>query len=375
MNAMSWPIGIERTLRELFTISREFGSNSDYVLAGGGNTSWKNDEIMFVKASGETLANLDRDGIVAMDMKRIDKIWSARYPVGQKEREDAALYDLMNARRLGEEEKRPSVESLLHAFFPFHFVIHTHPALVNGLTCAKKGEKTVRRIFGADATWIPVIEPGYVLAKAVKETIEARLAGGGVFPPMLFLQNHGVFVAADTVEEIRELYRIIFEAINAEISKHPNEVELSIDGSATNKIQEALPGFTILPFATADILNFAASWEAFKSLRLALTPDHIVYFGYRPLYVESWKKLLWNIEEFKRDDENRPPRIIVVKNVGAFSCHENPRKAELAKLLFLDNVKIAIYTESFGGAMFMPDWLIRFIRTWEIETYRASVTK
>jgi len=373
MSVKSWSIGVERALRELLAISREFGNNPDYVLAGGGNTSWKNEKIMFVKASGISLANLDYNGVVAMDISKLNKIWSTSYSAGQNERETAVLRDLMNARKPEEKDKRPSVESLLHALLPFHFAVHTHPALVNGITCAKGGEETVRRMFGAEAVWIPAIEPGYVLAQLVKKTIEVRLADGESFPPIIFLQNHGVFVAADTVKEIRERYQLIFEALNAKISKHPDETELQVDDSAANRIRAALPGYSILPLATADILCFAASRKSFESLRLALTPDHIVYFGHRPLYIESWKNLLPGIKEFRKDDEDRAPRIIVVKNVGAFACHENPGRAELAKLLFLDNVKITIYTENFGGVNFMPDWLIRFIRTWEVEKYRASV--
>ena len=36
-------------------------------------------------------------------------------------------------------ETAPSVETLLHAIFPQKYVLHLHPALVNGLTCSRVG--------------------------------------------------------------------------------------------------------------------------------------------------------------------------------------------------------------------------------------------
>ncbi|MGI6490514.1 MAG: hypothetical protein ACOXZ7_08310 [Sphaerochaeta sp.] len=41
----------------------------------------------------------------------------------------------------------------------------------------------------------------------------------------------------------------------------------------------------------------------------------------------------------------------------------------------LDTVAIAVYSESFGGPKFMTGEMIEFIRNWEVERYRAQVTK
>lgn len=44
----------------------------------------------------------------------------------------------------------------------------------------------------------------------------------------------------------------------------------------------------------------------------------------------------------------------------------------LAKKLFNDAVKIAVYSESFGGPLHMEDDLIDFIVNWEVESYRQK---
>ena len=104
-------------MKELIDISRKYGSDPDYVLFGGGNTSWKSEELMVVKASGTDLATIDETGFVMLDMEKLNKIKTTQYPEDREKREEQALEDLMNSRLAGE-NGRPSVESLLHAIIP-----------------------------------------------------------------------------------------------------------------------------------------------------------------------------------------------------------------------------------------------------------------
>ena len=53
-------------INELIEISKFYGSNKEYVIAGGGNTSFKDDETIWIKASGQSLAELTEDGLVAL---------------------------------------------------------------------------------------------------------------------------------------------------------------------------------------------------------------------------------------------------------------------------------------------------------------------
>ena len=38
---------------------------------------------------------------------------------------------------------RPSVETSMHEIINYPFVVHTHPTLVNAITCANKAEETI----------------------------------------------------------------------------------------------------------------------------------------------------------------------------------------------------------------------------------------
>jgi rhamnose utilization protein RhaD (predicted bifunctional aldolase and dehydrogenase) len=42
-------------IKDLIEVSRYYGQDKSYVIAGGGNTSFKNDKHLWIKASGINL--------------------------------------------------------------------------------------------------------------------------------------------------------------------------------------------------------------------------------------------------------------------------------------------------------------------------------
>ena len=67
------------------------------MLAGGGNTSVKNDTALYVKGSGTQLATIKAEGFVKMDRARLNEIMKTEYPKNDVEREAAYLADVMAA--------------------------------------------------------------------------------------------------------------------------------------------------------------------------------------------------------------------------------------------------------------------------------------
>ncbi|MDR0473606.1 MAG: class II aldolase/adducin family protein, partial [Treponema sp.] len=231
------------SIEDLVDISRSHGKNADYVLAGGGNTSWKDRDTLYIKASGFSLADVSPGSFVKMDRTALGRIWEKTYPETSAERESAVLSDLMSARKTGEESMHPSVETLLHDIIPFDFVVHLHPALVNGLTCSKQGEAAMTRIFGEDAIWIPPVNPGYVLSKVVKTAMDAYKTKRGKHAAVIFLQNHGVFVGGGSAAGVKETYGKIMNDIDIRIKRRPDfsgEERLSAGDPEIEKITKTL---------------------------------------------------------------------------------------------------------------------------------------
>ena len=370
------------SLDTLVEISRYYGKNPDYVLAGGGNTSWKDDHTLYVKSSGTSLADVNSDSFVKMDRKALALIWDRDYPELREQRESAVLADMMAARIPGVQEKRPSVESLLHDIIPFAFVVHLHPALVNGLGCSVNGETTVKNIFGDKTIWIESINPGYVLAKEVKSKMDAYSARNIKTPSIIFMQNHGIFVGDDSVTGIREKYDNIMQKIGTHIKRRPDfsdEEQFAINENDNEKINMIIKTLSELSGGTAifmqgkEVSRLVKDQTSFTPLSSAFTPDHIVYAGSAPLFIttdidiqSAWKN---HIEK-----NGIAPKIIAVQGLGIFSAAVTEKATALAMNLFRDSVKIAVYAESFGGPLFMTEDKIDFIKNWEVERYRTSVS-
>jgi rhamnose utilization protein RhaD (predicted bifunctional aldolase and dehydrogenase) len=376
-------------VEDLTKLSRYYGSNPEYVIAGGGNSSFKDGGTLYIKGSGAALAEATPDSFVRMDRQALSRIWEKTYPPDPEKREKAVLSDMMAARKSGEEQKRPSVETLLHDILPFSYVVHTHPALVNGLTCSKRGEAAAAELFGRGALWIPSINPGYVLSRVVKSALEGYTAPGGRPADLILLQNHGVFVGADTVEGIKEKYAHVMETVESRVLRKPDLGEglssWDYSGEAAGLLAElagASAGgkapWKAVFWRNNEIAALVRDRASFHPVSSSFTPDHIVYSGSDPLFVETgtgavqdllrkaWKKQL--------EKAHRLPKIAALQGLGVFGIGPSEKAATLALELFMDTVNVAVYAQAFGGERFMSRDQIDFINNWEVERYRSQVS-
>ena len=360
-------------LNTLVAFSNRYGIDPELVLAGGGNTSAKDDEVMFIKGSGTTLGTITADGFVKMDRKKLSLMMAKEYPETDAEREALALSDMMEAKFQGQESKRPSVETLLHALFPTKYVLHLHPAKVNGLTCSVNGKEETLKMF-PEAVFVEICKPGYILAKLCKERMDEYKKANGKESRLIFLQNHGVFFAADTVEELEKMLQSVIDKIDEKIAEYPDfsDSGVSSDADLCKKMAKLYSDEAVCLHDTSKIsIEFSKDEESVKPLIKPFTPDHIVYCKANPLYAEDENNLETLFAEYK-EKYSYAPKIIVVKGKGFFSVSDNEKQALTAQLLFKDAMKIAVYSKAFGGPLSMTDEMTDFIVNWEVEAYRAK---
>ena len=366
-------------LNMIAEISHKYGSDERYVLAGGGNTSFKNGENLYIKGSGTSLATITPDGFVKMDRKALSDIWSKKYSENKDEREAEVLKDMMAARCEGEEAKRPSVETLLHNLFKQQFVLHVHPAMVNGLTCAVNGKSIIEALF-ENAIWVEETEPGYVLAAKCRKMIEKYENESGKNADLLFLQNHGIFFAADSKEGIDTLVERVMNAIGRLVTFSPDLTPVDTDKPDTVRelkeyIAEAYGNAPCVKFTlNKDVQRLSASIEEFRVLMQPMSPDHIVYCKAVPLFIERFDRDDI-IGEFKTFVSNNgyAPKIVFAKGIGMFAIGNNEKDAATVTSVWLDAVKISSYAKNFGGVRHMAPDMVDFIVNWEVESYRSKV--
>ncbi len=366
-------------LSKLVALSRLYGGDPDWVLAGGGNTSYKEGDRLYVKASGTSLGSISEDGFCAMDRSALDAMWEASYPEESEAREAAALADLM-ASRLPGEGKRPSVETLMHGLFPQAYVVHTHPAAVNGITCGREGREAFDRLFAEEGIWVPFVDPGYILAKTVRAALEEFRARKGRLPSIMLMQNHGFLVAAENPAEIESISARAMAKVAGAVRRFPDLSARSADALALAEAAATLAslrgaGACLRFVSDAETLALSGSRQAFAPLSSSFTPDHIVYAGHEFLLADSASaeglRSAWAAFVSRNGS---PPRIVLVPGLGAFSCAASAGAAATALLLYTDACKVAAFAESFGGALHMTKEKIDFIRNWEVEKYRSAVS-
>ena len=231
----------ENVLQLRVYTSRLLGQDSDLVLHGGGNTSVKiqqtnlfgeEEEILYVKGSGNNLATIDADGFTPLILKTLRKLAEL------ENISDAEMIRQQQIAMINPDAPNPSVESLLHAIIPFRWIDHTHADAVVTLTNTAEGNKLIRKIYGERLLIIPYVMPGFKLARKVIEL--TKQVEWWKFEGMVLL-NHGIFSFGDTAREsYGRMIKLVSLAENylAKNSKLANtSAKASLLGKNTNKPQ------------------------------------------------------------------------------------------------------------------------------------------
>ncbi len=356
-------------LAALAAMSNQYGADAAFVLAGGGNTSFKSDQNLWVKGSGTSLATIKPQDFVVLERAKLNLMWSAQYPADEKAREAAVLADMMAARIEGE-TRRPSVETLLHNLFPQRYILHVHPAMVNGLTCSIKGEAAMKCLM-PHAVWVDACKPGYILALECKTVMDAYKAQTGRDVNLLFLQNHGIFFAGDTVEEVDALAKDTMAILRDAIRREPDITVPDVDETKVNIVKAQLQTL----YGTGSHVCFMTNHEilGYDPTTKSLSPDHIVYAKAKQLAVCEKCDLAEAFATFETENGYKP-KIVFFKGLGMFACGMSENEANTAASVMWDAIQVVCYTKPFGGVQPMPDFLIDFIVNWEVESYRSKVS-
>jgi NAD(P)-dependent dehydrogenase (short-subunit alcohol dehydrogenase family)/rhamnose utilization protein RhaD (predicted bifunctional aldolase and dehydrogenase) len=378
---------MKQEISELLQISDYYGSSKDYVIAGGGNTSFKDDQTIWIKASGSPLAGLTEEGLVALSREKLRIISVKQYADDTKIREEEVKADMFRSILDPGRNKRPSVETSLHEIIQYKYVVHLHPTLVNGLLCSRNAKSLTIKLFGEQVLFVPYIDPGYTLFKKLDYEIGTYREKNGKDPQIIFLENHGSFVSADSPEEIKVIYAEIILKIGEVINLSDGTNDLPYN-PLLNKV---LPAMRMLLSEgqpkviryrhNSLIAKYYQNQQEFHKISHPLTPDIIVYCKYRFLYIEQSSTPERILESFKGQldrfimEYNFIPKIIIIKDMGVFAVEDSFSAAESVLDVYEDLVRICHYSSQCGGTRLLTPDQISFIDQWEVENYRRKVSQ
>lgn len=376
MQRLVFNMSVDMTgLEQLVAISRKYGRDSRYVIAGGGNTSFKTEDRLYVKASGYSLGTITEEGFAVLDRQRLNEISTKQYSDKALEREAQASADLLAA--CVSQGRKPSVETLLHNIISARFVVHLHPTMINGLMSSRDVERQTALLFGNSVLYVPYSDPGYALFKRVAIAVEEYWAEYQREPKAIMLQNHGVFVGADTVEEIERVYEELFSTIENHIVMPLPEGESQI----CHNLSEIVPAIRMIvsqgdDIKTLRVINnplvewFAQDEEHFAKVANPFSPDSIIYCRSKYLYISAQ-----SIEQILSEAESKIaaykaqngycPKVILIKGVGLISIGENAKDCAIVEDVYTDMMKISYLAQSFGGEHSMTPEQIVFVDNWE----------
>lgn len=244
-------------------LSREIGSDMLKTQGAGGNTSFKRDGVMWVKASGTWLAHAgERDIMVPVRVAPL--VAALRAGDASAEKATDFIVTELNASGL-----RPSIETSFHAVLPQAVVAHYH--CVNALALSVLADRdaviAARMAKLPDLTWttIPYRRPGTPLAHEIDRVAATR-------PDVLILYNHGIIVTGETVEEVRQRIARVTDVLAVSerdgATGDPAILENLVGGADFHASVDAGSHKTALSPA-----NVTAA------TRGSLYPDHVIFLG------------------------------------------------------------------------------------------------
>ncbi|CAL78530.1 conserved hypothetical protein; putative aldolase/epimerase (AraD-like) [Bradyrhizobium sp. ORS 278] len=240
-------------LQALRAMSARVGRNMLLVQGAGGNSSVKQDDVLWVKASGTWLSDATEKNIFVPVLLSAARAALAR----DDERIPLAAPGPLRA----------SIETSLHALLPHRVVLHVHA--VNTIAWAARRdarEELARRLDGLAWRHLDYFHPGLPLARAVSAVVaQARV-------DVLILGNHGLVVGADNCDAAEALVH----DVERRLALPPRAAPVA-DEAALARLCAGTP--YRLPQDAASHGTATDPFSRAVATGGSLYPDHVVFLG------------------------------------------------------------------------------------------------
>ena len=379
-------------LQQLVSRSQAIGAHKDWVVFGGGNTSAKGEitdylgrlrEVLWVKGSGADMKDaiaVDYPGLYLQELLALMDFDSM---------DDEKMVDFVTRALVDPTSRRPSIETLLHAFLPAKHIDHVHADAICALTNHSAGEKAVKDALGAGVAYVDWKRPGFELSKLVSTLKDAEA---------VVLAHHGLIVwdeDSDKCFEKNSYYIDKAENFLASLSKRPasnfqhtdipddqlEEILLSLRGSLGKKqilgIEPRLKEISLRP----DLHDVVAGGTS--------SADHMLRIRPKSAAIDL-ADIAGSIEKYRTDYHNyfeanknllpdgytshgNDPRVLIVPGVGAVTTGQTPKETAMLGEIALHTHSVAAQAiDSFGNVEPLPDAEIFGFDYWPMELYKLK---
>jgi rhamnose utilization protein RhaD (predicted bifunctional aldolase and dehydrogenase)/NAD(P)-dependent dehydrogenase (short-subunit alcohol dehydrogenase family) len=287
----------------------------------------------------------------------------------------------------------PSVETLLHAFLPHRFVDHSHADAIIALSNRPDGEALCTEVFGDRVVYLPWIFPGFPLAKAVADAVDANPDTEGVL-----LHRHGLFTFGETADEALDKH---IELVGLAAARYEDDRAAVLKATVpSSTVADVCPG-KVLP-ALRGALDCATSFvfeirndpwmlaaldrpEA-KDVLVSgpLTPDHTLRCKCLPCWIDPKSDNPHDVvqaycEQYEayvqrgvahfgeRESLDAMPRVLLVPGIGIIGVGTTPKAAAAAADITEHTVLTKIAGQSMGVYTGLSELELFEMEYWSLE--------
>jgi HAD superfamily hydrolase (TIGR01549 family) len=328
---------IEEGLINFKNISKYVGERFDLVQAGGGNSSIKIGNWMFIKSSGVNMTQISTtDGYVIIDNKKL------RNDIAVSSTKDVTSYNVIG-------KKRGSIETFMHSILK-KYTVHLHPIQVNRILVSKNAE-TISKLLFPDALIIEYLTPGIKVCEEINKKYNNQ--------ELIFLINHGIIITCDSCEKVYDTLECVinkfesYQNINYEKFKYTNVLSNYINNEFNlDNVSYLCQNDMIINYLKYNI-------DLFKEK--ITFPDALIYCGIKPLFMQKTKVIDTFYHEY-----NELPKIIIVNDSVYINSNSLNKCKEIEDVL-LSNLMIL---DSNYEKKYLPTEEICFLNNWDAEKYR-----
>ncbi len=331
-------------------LSARLGRDIRRTQGAGGNTSIKQDGVMWVKASGTWLAEAEARPItVPVRLEPLARALRENDPRA----ETAVDFVLAEGNAAG---LRPSIETSFHAVLPQRVVAHFH--CVDTIALAVRADREALIAERLDAlpglawTSVPYRRPGTPLARAIDERMGER-------PDVLVLFNHGLVVCGESVEEVAARIEAVTAALAVPPAPAPAPDRAALEAlAAGSPWQPAEEDAAHAPALVPAALRFATAG--------AFYPDHVIFLGERVGVAEDRAGL------DRLAAEAEPPRLVLVPGRGVLQSRTlTPGGAAMVRCL----AEVARRVPAEAPLVPLGPADLHALLNWEAEQYRQTLDR
>lgn len=320
----------------------EIGKNRLLVQGAGGNVSWKDGDILWIKSSGSWLEDAESKEIfIPVDLKQIRKSIDSDFIS-------------LDPKVVGKSTGRPSIETSLHALLPQKIVIHLHAIEVLARLIRNDANEIIHKCIGDSLSWcfVEYFKPGIELAKAVKSAITHAPEVN-----VIFMKNHGLVIGVDSIAEAKHLTKKILNLLESKKKK------FTISNYSRSECEYYAPIFDkeIHLLATEPCL-----FNCVKN-KWPICPDHVVFLGPMAYCFSNWQD--FHSRNFSID---LLPELIFIENTGVYSLDSFGTQNYLQLRGYLDAL---VRQSDLSIIEALDDESVSDLINWDAEKFRKGMVK